>query len=48
MYKEDSALNNPQRLICHKTKPNIIYLVYMNKEDLSFDEIIIIIIVIRQ
>ena len=22
MYKEDSALNNPQWLICHKTKAN--------------------------
>ena len=22
MYKEDLALNNLQRLICHKTKPN--------------------------
>ena len=22
MYKEDLALNNPQWLICHKTKPN--------------------------
>ena len=22
MYKQDSELNNLQRLICHKTKPN--------------------------
>ena len=23
MYKEDFALNNPQLLICHKTKPEL-------------------------
>ena len=36
MYKEDLALNNLQCLICHKTKPpkpNLIYLIYMYKED---------------
>ena len=27
MYKEDLALNNLQRLICHKTQPNqILYI----------------------
>ena len=25
MYKGDLALNNPQWLICHKTKPNQLY-----------------------
>ena len=25
MYKENLALNNPQWLICHKTKPNHIF-----------------------
>ena len=25
MYKKDLALNNLQRLICHKTKPNKIF-----------------------
>ena len=34
MYKEDLALNNLQWLICHKTKPNHIYSIYMYKEDL--------------
>ena len=29
MYKEDLALNNQQLLICHKTKPNRIYLIYI-------------------
>ena len=30
MYKEDSALNNLQWLICHKTQPNqIIYIQYI-------------------
>ena len=23
MYKKDLALNNQQKLICHKTKPNL-------------------------
>ena len=35
MYKEDSRLNNRQLLICHKTKPNPIYLIY--KEDLALN-----------
>ena len=34
MYKENLALNNLQRLICHKTQPNPIYLMYMYKENL--------------
>ena len=29
MYKADLALNNLQGLICHKTQPNHIYLIYM-------------------
>ena len=33
MYKEDSVLNNLQWLICHKTKPNHIYLIDMYKDD---------------
>ena len=41
MYKKDSALNNLQWLICHKTKPkpNHIYLVYMYKKDLALNNI---------
>ena len=40
MYKEDLALNNLQRLICHKTQPNqIIYLIYMFKEDLALNNL---------
>ena len=34
MYKGDLALNNLQWLICHKTQPNDINLIYMYKEDL--------------
>ena len=31
IYTEDSALNNLQWLICHKTQPNqIIYIKYIN------------------
>ena len=30
MYKEDLALNNQQRLICHKTKPNQINQVFLS------------------
>ena len=49
MYKEDLALNNLQRVICHKTKPNQtkpiqtkpnhIYLIYMYKEDLALNNL---------
>ena len=39
MYKEDLALNNLQRLMCHKTKPNPIYLIYMYKEDLALNNL---------
>ena len=28
IYKEDLALNNLQRLICHETKPNIYRYIY--------------------
>ena len=40
----NSALNNQQWLICHKTKPyhtvpNHIYLIYMYKEDLAFNNL---------
>ena len=31
MYKDDLALNNPQKLISHKTKPNHIFFIYMYK-----------------
>ena len=36
MYKENSTLNNLQGLICHKTQPSHIYLIYiqMYKEEL--------------
>ena len=39
MYKEDLALNNLQWLICHKTKPNYVYLIYMYKEDLALNNL---------
>ena len=39
MYKEDLALNNLQWLICHKTQPNHIYLIYMYKEDLALNNL---------
>ena len=39
MYKEDLALNNLQWLICHKTKPNHIHLIYMYKEDLALNNL---------
>ena len=35
MYKSFLALNNQQWLICHKTKPNHIYLIYMYKPFLA-------------
>ena len=35
----DLALNNLQRLICHKTKLNHIYLIYMYKEDLALNNV---------
>ena len=38
MYKKDLALNDPQWLICHKTKPNqIIYIQYMYEKDLPLN-----------
>ena len=39
MYKKDLALNNLQWLICHKTKPNPIYLIYMYKKDLALNNL---------
>ena len=39
MYKEDLALDNLQWLICHKTQPNPIYLIYMYKEDLALNNL---------
>ena len=39
MYKEDLALNNLQWLICHKTQPNFIHLIYIYKKDLSLDDL---------
>ena len=35
MNKRDLALNDLQWLICHKTKPNLIYLIY-KKHTISF------------
>ena len=38
MYKEAFTLNKLQTLICHKTKPNFTYLIYMMyKEDLALN-----------
>ena len=37
--KMDLALNNLQWLICHKTQPNTIYLVYMYKEDWALNNL---------
>ena len=39
MYKEDLALNNLQLLIYHKTQPNHIYLIYVNKKDLALNNL---------
>ena len=39
MYKDDLALNNLQELICHRTKPNPIYLIYMYKDDLALNNL---------
>ena len=39
MYKEDLALNNLEWLIFHKTKPNLIYLIYMYKGDLALNNL---------
>ena len=39
MYLEDLTLHNQQWLICHKTKPNHIYLIYMYKEDLALNNL---------
>ncbi len=41
--KEDLAVNNPQWMICHKTKPNQtkpnhIYLIYMDEKDLALND----------
>ena len=38
MYKKDLALNNMQWLICHKTHPNLIYLIDIyKKKDLALN-----------
>ena len=34
-FTKDLASNNLQGLICHKTKPNPIYLIYVYKQDLA-------------
>ena len=39
MYEDNLALNNPQRLICHKTKPNYIYLLFMFEDNLSLNNL---------
>ena len=40
IYEEDLALCYEQCLICHKTKPNHIYLICMYKEDLSSNNLL--------
>ena len=35
----DLTLNNLQRLICHKTQPNHIYLIYVYKVDLALNNL---------
>ena len=44
MYKDDLALNNLQRLLCHKTQPNPtqpnpMYLIYISKHDLALNNL---------
>ena len=39
MYIEDLVFNNQQWLICHKTKPNYVYSIYMYKEDLVLNDL---------
>ena len=39
MNKQNLALNNLQWLICHKTKPNYIYLMYMDKQNLALNNL---------
>ena len=39
MRKDDLVLNNLQWLICHKTKPNPTYLLYMYEEDLALNNV---------
>ena len=39
MYNEDLPLNDLQCYICYKTKPNLIYLINMYKEDLALNNL---------
>ena len=39
MCTKDLALNNQQCLICNKTQPNHIYLIYMYKKDLALNNL---------
>ena len=39
MYKNDSTLNNPQFLTCHKTKPNQFQSNTNNNKNLKYSEI---------
>ena len=41
MYKEDLALNNLKKLICHKTNQtkSYVYIIYMYKEDLALNNL---------
>ena len=39
MYKKDSALNNLQWLICHKTQANQILYIHMYKQDLKLNNL---------
>ena len=39
MLKEDLALNSLKWLMCHKTQPKHIYLIYTYKEDLVLNNL---------
>ena len=39
MKKTRTLFYNQQRWICHETKPNLIYLIYMYKEDLALNNL---------
>ena len=39
MYKEDLPLNNLEKLICHKTQSNHIYLIFTYEEDLALNNL---------
>ena len=39
MHKENSALNDLQWLICHKSKPNHVYSIYKHTEDSALNNL---------